>query len=173
VPNQLAVSATNRFVTFFPDEFWPPSTAIRVQINGDLIRAADGDFLDANFNGIGGGSSTTDFSTLPLTRIANTHVFGFVYDSFNNDPDGSDIPIVGATIRVDAFGGECGHRSEWHVRPARHAGPSVLRAYRRLNGDQCAAGHAVSIGRQGVSQCAWPNDAAQHAGRRLMSFCRR
>ena len=38
-----------------------------------------------------------EFTTLPLTRIPNTNVFGFVKDSY------SGAPLVGATIRVDAF----------------------------------------------------------------------
>ena len=35
--------------------------------------------------------------SLPLTRIAGTNVFGFVRDSYTQQP------LVGATIRVDAF----------------------------------------------------------------------
>src|SRR5262249_41484758 len=40
--------------------------------------------------------------TLPLTLIPGTTVFGFVYDSYNTNSDGSNIPVVGATISLDA-----------------------------------------------------------------------
>ena len=63
----------------------------------------DGFALDADGDDVPGGTVTADFRTLPLTRIEGTDVFGYVFDSFNKNPDGTNIPIVGATIRVDAF----------------------------------------------------------------------
>src|SRR5207244_948875 len=54
-------------------------------------------------SGTPGGRATADFRTLPLTRIKGTDVWGYVYDSYNKNPDSSNIPVVGAAIRVDAF----------------------------------------------------------------------
>ena len=63
----------------------------------------NGDRLDADRDGTSGGTEQADFRTLPLTRIQGTDVWGYVYDSYNRNPNGSNIPIVGATIRVDAI----------------------------------------------------------------------
>ncbi len=103
VPGRLVVSSTNQFVTFFPDNPWPSSTEVRVRVDGSKIKAANGHALDADGDGFGGGLATADFRTLPLTRIAGTNLFGYVYDAYNKNPDGSNIPVVGATIRVDAL----------------------------------------------------------------------
>ena len=75
------------------------------------VRARDRDVrpvrrrCDAAGTGRAGTVGTADFTTLPLTRIAGTDVFGYVYDSYNTNPDGSNIPIVGATVRLDALPG--------------------------------------------------------------------
>jgi len=44
-----------------------------------------------------------DFRTLPPFRIPGTAVSGYVYDSYRTNANGSPVPIIGATIRVDAF----------------------------------------------------------------------
>ncbi len=103
VPGRLVVSSTERFATFFPESPWPASTVIRLSVGGSLIQARNGDRLDADGDGTSGGTGQADFRTLPLTRIQGTDVWGYVYDSYNRNPDGSNIPIVGATIRVDAL----------------------------------------------------------------------
>ena len=103
VPGRLAVSSTERFVTFFPQNPWPASTEIRIAVDGSLIQSRNGDRLDADRDGASGGMEQADFRTLPLTRIQGTDVWGYVYDSYNLNTDGSNVPIVGATIRVDAF----------------------------------------------------------------------
>ena len=97
VEGRVTVSRTRRFATFFYDSPLPSSTEVRVVIDGDTIKGADGILLDGDGDGFAGGMGTVDFTTLPLTRIAGTNVFGFVRDSKTGDP------IVGATIRVDAF----------------------------------------------------------------------
>jgi len=97
VPGSIVVSSTERFVTFFHDAPLPASTAVRVVLNGHLIMGRDGMVPDADGDNQPGGVSTANFKTLPLTRIAGTNVFGFVRDSY------SGLPLVGATIRIDAF----------------------------------------------------------------------
>jgi hypothetical protein len=99
----IRVSATERFATIFYADPLPASTEVRVVVDGDLIAGRDGLLLDADNDGQPGGRTTADFRTLPITRIPGTRVWGYVYDSYNKTPEGADIPIVGATIRVDAF----------------------------------------------------------------------
>ena len=103
VAGRIVVSSTEEFATFFYDESLPASTEVRVVVEGDAIIGRDGDAIDADGDGNAGGTLTADFRTLPLTRIEGTDVSGFVFDSFNTNADGSNIPVVGATIRVDAF----------------------------------------------------------------------
>ncbi len=97
LPGRVVVSSTNRFATFFYDQPLPASTEVRVVVDGSQIFGVEGLLIDANADTAPGGTATADFRTLPLTRIADTNVFGFVRDSYTGDP------IVGATIRVDAF----------------------------------------------------------------------
>jgi hypothetical protein len=103
VPGRILVSSTERFATFFYDTALPASTEVRIVVDGNRIRGRDGALLDADGDGVAGGVATADFRTLPLTRIPGTNIFGYVYDSYNLGPDGENIPVVGATIRVDAF----------------------------------------------------------------------
>ncbi|MDA1052075.1 MAG: Ig-like domain-containing protein [Planctomycetota bacterium] len=98
----IRVSPTERFATFFYDTPLPASTEVRIVVEGDKIMGRDGLALDADRDGEPGGTKQADFRTLPLTYIPGTQVFGFLYDSYNRNPDGSDIPIVGATISLDA-----------------------------------------------------------------------
>ncbi|WP_017719654.1 Ig-like domain-containing protein [Kamptonema formosum] len=103
IPGRIEVSSTEEFATFFYDEPLPASTEVRVVVDGDKIVTREGEALDGDGDGTAGGVKTADFRTLPLTRIEGTNVFGYVYDSYNKNPDGSDKPVVGATIRVDGF----------------------------------------------------------------------
>ena len=103
VPGRVVVSSTERFATFFYDTALPSSTEVRFVVDGNRIRGRDGALLDADGDGVAGGVATADFRTLPLTRIPGTNIFGYVYDSYNLGPGGENIPVVGATIRVDAF----------------------------------------------------------------------
>ena len=105
VSGRLVVSSTEEFVTFFPDNPWNPSTEVRIQVDGNQILGRDGVAVDADSNGTSGGIVTADFRTLPITRIPGTDVFGYVYDSYNRNPDGSDIPLEGVEIRLDALPG--------------------------------------------------------------------
>ncbi len=75
LPGRILVSSTERFVTFFYETPLPPSTAVRVFIDGGLIRGRNGFALDADADGGPGGQATTDFRTLPLTRIPGTNLF--------------------------------------------------------------------------------------------------
>jgi hypothetical protein len=99
VPGRVVVSSTERFATYFYDSPLPPSTEIRVVVDGSLVTDQAGEPIDADGDALPGGIATADFRTLPLTRIPGTNVFGFVRDSATGEP------LVGVTIRVDAFPG--------------------------------------------------------------------
>ncbi|MCA9219447.1 MAG: Ig-like domain-containing protein, partial [Planctomycetales bacterium] len=97
VAGTTRVSSTEQFVTFFYDNPLPAATEVRVVLDGDRVMGRDGRPVDADGDGVAGGTLTADFRTLPLMRVPGTNVFGYVRDSYNGQP------IVGATIRVDAF----------------------------------------------------------------------
>jgi len=103
VQGEIRVSSTGEFATFFYEEPLPPSTEVRVVVEGDRILASNGTPIDGDGDGVAGGRATADFRTLPLTQIEGTNVFGYVFDSFNRDEEGENIPVVGATVRVDAL----------------------------------------------------------------------
>ncbi len=102
LPGRIGVGGTNEFLQFFPDNPFPASTEILVVVNGDTIRDTDGVFLDANGDGTAGGTGTFQFSTLPLTFIPDTAVSGRLLSSNERGENGEDIPIVGATIRLES-----------------------------------------------------------------------
>jgi hypothetical protein len=103
IEGRIVVSSTEEFATFFYDQPLPQSTEVRVVVDGEKILDRDGNTLDANNDGIAGGILTADFRTLPLTRIEGTDVWGYVYDSYNRNPDGSNIPLKGVKIRLDSL----------------------------------------------------------------------
>ncbi|MEO0854167.1 MAG: Ig-like domain-containing protein, partial [Cyanobacteria bacterium J06648_11] len=103
VSGRIVVSSTERFATFFPDEPWSSSTEVRIEVDGQRILGRDGQPLDADRDGFVGGVETADFTTLPLTQIPGTDVTGFVFDSYNRAEDGSNIPLQGVEIRLDAL----------------------------------------------------------------------
>jgi hypothetical protein len=90
---RIIVSSTERFATFFYDDPLPASTQVRVKVDGNQIMGRDGLLLDADGDNEPGGFATADFSTLPLTRITGTELFGYVYDAANVIPRES-LPIA-------------------------------------------------------------------------------
>ncbi|GCL35462.1 hypothetical protein SR1949_05570 [Sphaerospermopsis reniformis] len=103
IAGNIKVSSTEEFATFFYANPLPASTEVRVVVDGSKIIGRDGVAIDGNLDGVAGGIATADFTTLPITRIPGTDVWGYVYDSYNKNPDGSNIPIKGVTIRLDAL----------------------------------------------------------------------
>jgi hypothetical protein len=97
IPGRVHVSSTNEFATFFYDDPLPPSTGVRVVVDGEQIALEDGRKLDADGDRQPGGLAQADFRTLPLARVPGTNVWGFLKDAYTGEP------IVGATIRVDGF----------------------------------------------------------------------
>jgi hypothetical protein len=96
-------SPDRRRVTLFYEQPLPASARVRVTVNGDNLFDNQGRAVDVDGDGLPGGVATIDFDTLSLSRIAGTDVWGYVYDSYNKNPDNSDRPVISATIRVDGF----------------------------------------------------------------------
>jgi len=103
IPGRVVVSSTEEFATFYPDAPLPASAEVRVVIDGDRILGRNGEALDGDGDGSPGGKATAFFRTHSLARIPGTQVSGSVFDAHHRYADGSNIPIVGATIRVDGL----------------------------------------------------------------------
>ena len=97
----IVVSATEKFATLYFENPLPAATEVRLVVDGSQIVGRDGLMLDADGDGVPGGVSTADFTTLPNTFIPGTSVFGRIYDSYNRVGD-QNIPVVGATIFLDS-----------------------------------------------------------------------
>ncbi|MEM7534483.1 MAG: hypothetical protein AAF639_20035, partial [Chloroflexota bacterium] len=97
------VSADGLRLTLFYDDYLPASSRIRLTINGDQLQDTFGNAIDVDGDDVAGGTLLVDFDTLSLSTIDGTEVWGYVYDSYNTNPDGSNIPIAGVTIRVDGL----------------------------------------------------------------------
>ncbi len=102
LPGRINVGSTGDFLQFIPDSPLPESTEISVIVNGDQLRDPQGNPIDADGNGLAGGLRRVEFSTLPLSFIPGTAVSGRILSSNQRGPNGEDIPIVGATIRLES-----------------------------------------------------------------------
>ena len=99
---RVHVSSTGRFALFYPDAPLPASSAVRVTVDGGLVRTRGGELLDADDDGRAGGVLAATFRTLPLNFLPNTAVTGRVLRSNATDADGNPVvdPIEGVTIRL-------------------------------------------------------------------------
>ena len=107
------------FAWLFMHKPMPGASQITVTVNGDLIRAADGTFLDGDGDGAAGGVSRTTFTTVSRTNLLNTSIQGILADpgpdlkpgtrdDVRPGPDGvlmtaDDVyllPIAGATLYI-------------------------------------------------------------------------
>ncbi|MEM7028213.1 MAG: Ig-like domain-containing protein [Chloroflexota bacterium] len=103
LPFSLRLSTDRTRVTLFYDDPLPAGARIRVTVRGGLMADNDGYAIDAWNQNYYGSYNTIDFDTLSVSRVPETDLWGYVYDSYNTDQQGADIPIVGATIRVDGL----------------------------------------------------------------------
>ena len=97
---RIAVSSDGKIITFFPEDQLPAATELRLKVDGDAITGIDGKSIDANGDGQPGGVLEADFQTVTLTRIPNTNIEGFIFDSNNRDEDDMDIPLEGVVVSV-------------------------------------------------------------------------
>ncbi|MEX0276332.1 MAG: Ig-like domain-containing protein, partial [Ruegeria sp.] len=102
VEGRLMLSGDGKLATFAlaPDTLFPASSNVRIEINGNKLRDKNGRKVDVDGDGAPGGKLVSDFSTVSVTPVEGTGIFGFIYDSNNRAPDGSDVPLVGVKVSV-------------------------------------------------------------------------
>ena len=100
------LSPDRKTLTLFYDAPLPASSRVRVSVFGDELLTG-GAPIDADGDGVSGGTATIDFDTLSLTLVPDTTVCGRVFASeVLSVPGGGsvNVPLEGATITVDGTG---------------------------------------------------------------------
>ena len=101
------ISPDRKTITLFYNSPLPPSSRIRVTVNGDLLIDSRGHAVDADNDRIKGGTSFIDFDTLSLTSIEGTAVCGRVFASelkmVMDESTFVNEPLPGVTITVDGM----------------------------------------------------------------------
>ncbi len=103
---RLHVSADATRVTLFYAEPLPASARIRVTLAGSALLDAFGQAVDADGDGLPGGTTTFEFDTATVTPLAGTSAIGRVAASQPGEtPEGApiDVPLEGVTITVDGM----------------------------------------------------------------------
>ncbi|HEY8133173.1 MAG TPA: SdrD B-like domain-containing protein, partial [Thermoanaerobaculia bacterium] len=103
---RLHVAPDFRAVTIFYNQDLPPSARIRVTVVGDNLRDVYGKLVDADGDGVAGGSGHIDFDTLSLTTLVGTRVCGRVFASElapGNANTSVNVPLAGVTVTVDGL----------------------------------------------------------------------
>jgi len=75
---RISVSNDGKFASFTLAEgtLFPPSSNVRIMLDGETILDANGAKVDVDNDGIVGGVLTSDFSTVSVTPIPGTGIFG-------------------------------------------------------------------------------------------------
>ncbi|MCA9418182.1 MAG: Ig-like domain-containing protein, partial [Candidatus Omnitrophica bacterium] len=104
---RLHVGPDQDTVTLFYEENLPPSSLVRVTVDGDLLKDFEGKGVDADGDRREGGIGTFDFETLTLSTIPGTAVFGRVFASEFSTAKGTtqevNVPLEGVRITVDGM----------------------------------------------------------------------
>ncbi len=110
IPARIHIAPNRMSVTLFyniENNLLPPSARVRVTFIGDDILDARGKFLDADGDGLPGGTAIIDFDTLTLTIIEGTAVCGRVFDSELMLSEGGSMmvnpPLQGVVVTVDGM----------------------------------------------------------------------
>jgi RHS repeat-associated protein len=104
--SRTELALDRRALTLFYLEPLPASARVRVTINGDSLTGLFGVALDADGDGVPGGSGSIEFDTASISAVPGTAVIGTVYAS-ELVPDPNDltnsinVPLAGVTITVD------------------------------------------------------------------------
>ncbi|MFM7071338.1 MAG: Ig-like domain-containing protein, partial [Planctomycetota bacterium] len=80
LPATIVPSADNTFAWLFLRDAMPGGTRMTINVDGSLIRAVDGQRLDADNNGAPGGLFTSTFTTVSRTILPNTSLVGVLAD---------------------------------------------------------------------------------------------
>jgi len=106
IPARLHLSADRKTLTMFYDEFLPASTRVVVTIVGDALLDEQQRALDADGDGVAGGTTQLAFDTLSLSPLEGTAVIGRVFASeLAAAPGGGtmNVPLAGVTITVEGI----------------------------------------------------------------------
>jgi RHS repeat-associated protein len=99
-------SPDRRTLTLFYDVALPASSRIRLTIDGNRIRGADGMAVDANRDGRAGGVGRVEFDTLAIATVPGTAVCGRIFASElvpGESGESINVPLEGVTILVDGM----------------------------------------------------------------------
>ncbi|MBI1930117.1 Ig-like domain-containing protein [Candidatus Poribacteria bacterium] len=102
LPARIHPSPDRFTLTLFYQNVLPASARIRVTLKGEALLEVNGAAVDADGNGLPGGTATIDFDTLSLTVLPSTSVCGRVFASELGD-SGMNLPLEGVTITVDGM----------------------------------------------------------------------
>lgn len=97
LPSFLHLSADRTRLTAFFAGPLPESAAIRLVVDGNILRDSLGRAVDGDGDGLPGGRGTVDFTTLSATPLPETRVCGRVLAS---EAEG-EAPLEGVTITLD------------------------------------------------------------------------
>lgn len=95
----VRLSGDRRRVTLFYANPLPASALVRVEVDGDGLTDDLGQLVDADGDGLPGGTGVIDFQTLSITTLPGTRVCGRVFAS--ELADDVNVPLEGVTISVD------------------------------------------------------------------------
>ncbi|MEM8932061.1 MAG: Ig-like domain-containing protein, partial [Acidobacteriota bacterium] len=105
LPGNLRISEDRLRVTLFFTDPLPDQSSLQVFVEGDLLRGANGQPVDANGDRRPGGRWALGFSTQNLDVATDTRVCGRVLAS-QAAAGGHEVPLVDVTISVDGAAGQ-------------------------------------------------------------------
>jgi len=108
--SRVELASDRRAATLFYLEPLPGSARIRVQFHASSVMDAQGRPVDADGDGVPGGTALIDFDTVSQTLLPNTIVFGRVFASELAPPSAGNAgnvsvntPLAGVAITVDGL----------------------------------------------------------------------
>ncbi|HET7435886.1 MAG TPA: kelch repeat-containing protein [Thermoanaerobaculia bacterium] len=106
LPARIHVAPDRKTITLFYDRDLPASARVHVTLIGNDLRDTFGARIDADGDGLAGGTLQLEFDTLSLTTLPNTKVCGRVFASQlapGNALTSVNVPLAGVTITVDGL----------------------------------------------------------------------
>lgn len=107
--SRVELAGDLRTVTLFPLEPLPGSARVRVTFDGSGLSDHWGRLLDADGDGVSGGTRQIEFETLGMTPSADAVVYGRVFASElapNSSPGGTrsiNTPLAGVIVTADGL----------------------------------------------------------------------
>lgn len=97
--SRIELGSDRRSLTLFYLEPLPSSARVRVTLIGDYLVNIFGVRLDADGDGIPGGTRQIEFDSSAITPVVGTATIGQVFAS--EMPNGTNVPLRGVTVTVD------------------------------------------------------------------------